>query len=220
MKGNQDFQAVIFDMDGVIVDSEPRHERAFLEVARELGFAETHGVNWADYVGRSDHLLWLDFIARHKPVQSFEQLTRMKTERVIEIIRNEKPIFPGLVELLGKLASVCKLGLASGSERPVVEAVLSLDDLRRCFLITVTGAEVKHGKPAPDIFLRAAELLEVTPADCWVIEDSKPGVAAGLAAGMRVIAITNTHPAHELRQATHTVSSYAEIQRLLLSKPV
>lgn len=216
MKGNKDYQAVIFDMDGVIVDSEPRHERAFLEVAHELGFGETHGVNWADYVGRSDHLLWQDFVARHKPAQSMEALMKLKRDRVVEILRREEPVFPGLVELVEKLARVGKLAVASGSERPVVEAVLSLQNLRSFFPVTVTAWEIRNGKPAPDIFLRAAELLGVVPADCWVIEDSKPGVAAALAAGMRVIAITNSHPADELRQATQVVSSYAEIQRLLL----
>ena len=213
---SQDFSAVIFDMDGVIVDSEPRHERAFLDVVHELGYGNTHGVQWADWVGRSDHELWADFVAKHKPAESLEQLLKMKRDRVVEIIRREQPVFAGLAELVGRLSRVCKLGLASGSERPVVEAVLSLQDLRRFFSATVTGSDIKRGKPAPDIFLRAAELLDVAPAHCWVIEDSKPGVAAGLAAGMRVIAITNTHPAHELRQATQVVSSYSDIERFLL----
>ena len=203
-------------MDGVIVDSEPRHERAFLEVVHQIGYGATHGVRWADWVGRSDHELWLDFVARHRPAQSLEQLLKLKRDRVLEIIRREEPIFAGLAGLVENLSRVCKLGLASGSERPVVEAVLSLQDLRRFFSATVTGSDIKRGKPAPDIFLRTAELLSVAPGDCWVIEDSKPGVAAGLAAGMRVIAITNTHPAHELRPATRVVADYAEIERCLL----
>jgi beta-phosphoglucomutase-like phosphatase (HAD superfamily) len=82
----------------------------------------------------------------------------------------------------------------------------------------VSGADIQRGKPAPDIFLRAAELLKVAPQSCCVVEDSKPGVAAGLAAGMRVIAITNTHPAKELRHATHVVGTYQEIERLLLER--
>ena len=215
-KSDRDFKAVIFDMDGVIVDSEPRHERAFLEVVHETGYGATHGVRWADWVGRSDHELWLDVVARLRPAQSLEQLLKMKRDRVLEIIRREEPIFAGLAELVENLSHVCKLGLASGSERPVVEAVLSLQDLRRFFSATVTASDIKRGKPAPDIFLRAAELLSVAPGDCWVIEDSKPGVAAGLAAGMRVIAITNTHPAQELRPATRVVADYAEIERFLL----
>ncbi|MBI3853261.1 MAG: HAD family phosphatase [Verrucomicrobia bacterium] len=217
-KSDNDFRAVIFDMDGVVVDSEPRHERAFLEVVRELGYGQTHGVRWADWVGRSDHELWVDFVARHKPAQSLEQLLKLKRDRVLEIIRREEPIFAGLAELVEKLSRVCKLGLASGSERPVVEAVLSLQDLRRFFSATVTASEVKRGKPRPEIFLRTAGLLGVAPADCWVIEDSKPGVIAALAANMRVIAITNTHPAEELRQATLVVQTYAKIERLLLRK--
>jgi beta-phosphoglucomutase-like phosphatase (HAD superfamily) len=82
----------------------------------------------------------------------------------------------------------------------------------------VSGSDIQRGKPAPDIFLRAAELLKVAPQSCCVVEDSKPGVAAGLAAGMRVIAITNTHPAKELQHATHVVGTYQEIERLLLER--
>ena len=209
-------QAVIFDMDGVIVDSEPRHERAFLEVVREIGYGDNHGFKFADFIGRTDQDLWAAFVARHRPAQTLDQLLAMKRERMLEIIRDERPLFGELPGLVAKLALSYRLAIASGSERPVIEAVLALERLRRFFPVVVSGAEVKRGKPAPDIFLRAAELLEVAPAQCWVIEDSKPGVAAGLAAGMRVIAITNTHPASELTQANKVVTSYAEIGRLLL----
>lgn len=203
-------------MDGVIVDSEPRHERAFLEVANAIGYGETHGVSWADYVGRSDRELWVDFVAKHKPPQSLEQLLKMKRDRVLEILQRDQPVFAGLTGLVEKLSRVCRLGLASGSERAVVEAVLSLRDLRRHFSATVSVSEVRRGKPAPEIFLRTAELLGVAPAECWVIEDSKPGVTAALAAEMRVIAITNTHPADELQRATVVVENYQEIEQLLL----
>jgi len=109
------------------------------------------------------------------------------------------------------------MALASGSERVIVEEVLRLGNLGRFFAAVVTDTEVPRGKPAPDIFLRAAQLLGVAPESCCVIEDSMPGVAAGLAAGMQVIAITNTHPAEQLRTATHVVRSYEEIGRLLIS---
>ena len=106
--------------------------------------------------------------------------------------------------------------LASGSERQIVEEVLALEGLRRFFVVTVTASDVKRGKPAPDIFLHAAELLGVKPNACCVIEDSKPGIAAAIAAGMRVIAITNTHPAEELAHATCVVSTYEQIEHLLM----
>lgn len=202
-------------MDGVIVDSEPRHEQAFLEVMRALGYGETHGLRFADYLGRTDQELWIDFITKHQPKQTLPELLAMKRERTMEILRREQPLFKGLPELLENLFPRYRLGLASGSERLVVEVVLALKNLRKYFSAAVTAADVPRGKPAPDIFLRAAELLVVPPADCWVIEDSKPGIAAGLAAGMRVIAITNTHPADELRHASYVVSTYSEIEALL-----
>jgi HAD superfamily hydrolase (TIGR01509 family) len=143
------------------------------------------------------------------------ELLALKRERVCEIIRREQPLFDGLTELVQSLAARCSLAVASGSERLVVDEVLALQGLKRYFSAIVTAADVARGKPAPNIFLRTAELLRVAPAGCWVIEDSKPGVAAGLAAGMRVIAITNTHPAEELRHATVVISSYTEIAEVL-----
>ncbi len=213
MKGQR---AVIFDMDGVIVDSEPLHEKAFLEVVEALGYGESHGLIYADYVGRPDRDMWEDFIARNNPAQGMEELLSLKHERLAQIIRRDQPVFTGLPELLNKLAGKYALALASGSERCIVEEVLALKGLRSFFPVTVSASEVPRGKPAPDIFLRTAELLGLAPGDCCVIEDSKPGIAAGIAAGMRVIAITNTHPASELSHAERVVSKYEEIERLLL----
>ena len=209
-------QGVIFDMDGVIVDSEPRHERAFLQVVQEIGYEGRHGLRFADYIGRSDRQLWEDFVAKHSPPQSLEELLARKRRATVSILRAEQPFFDGVLELIRELHERYPLALASGSERAVVDAVLELRNLRRLFRAVVTGSDVEHGKPAPDIFLKTAGLLEVEPRGCWVIEDSKPGVAAALAAGMRVIAITNSHPAGELSDATHVVQTFSEIHRLLV----
>jgi HAD superfamily hydrolase (TIGR01509 family) len=209
--------AVIFDMDGVIVDSEPRHERAFLEVVGELGYGDNHGVQFAKYVGRTDREIWVDFVTRHHPAHSLEDLLAMKRARVLDLLRRDQPLFQGLPELVEKLAVRYRLGLASGSEPLVVEEVLRFRELRRFFSVVTTSSEVKHGKPAPDIFLLTARRLGVQPHECWVVEDSRPGVAAGLAAGMRVIAITNTLPAAELAHATKVVRDYEEIGRILLA---
>ena len=217
MDQRRDFKAVIFDMDGVIVDSEPWHERAVLEVIQEIGHGQNHGLRVSDYIGRSDQEVWRDFIARNKPRQTLEELLALKRQRTVEILRREQPIFDGVLELLEQLAARCPLGLASGSERAVVEAVLELRNLRRFFSAVVTGSEIERGKPAPDILLKTAGLLGVDPVTCWVIEDSKPGIAAARAAGMRVIAITSTHEAGELGDATHVARTHEEIGRLLLA---
>ena len=132
-------------------------------------------MRFADYIGRSDQEMWVDFVARHKPPQPVAELLARKRQRMVEIIRREQPVFDGLPELVEKLAARYALALASGSERLVVEEVLKLKRLGRFFSAVVSGSEVKHGKPAPDIFLRAAELLKVAPQACCVVEDSKPG---------------------------------------------
>ena len=209
------FKAVIFDMDGVLVDSESSHEQAYLDVVNALGYGDNHGLRFTDYLGRSDDLLWRDFIALHHPPQTFEELLALKTQRVVEIIRRDQPLFEGVPELVKELAGKYRLALASGSERAIVEEVLAMRGLRRFFSATISGSDIKHGKPDPEIFLRAACLLGVAPADCCVIEDSKPGVAAALAAGMPVIAITNTHPAAQLSHATQVVKTYKEIEQAL-----
>ena len=210
------FSAIIFDMDGVIVDSEPRHERAFRNVFEQIGYGETHGIDFPSYYGRSDHALWVDFIAKHKPTQTIDELSEWKQRRFLEMIREEQPIFEDLPQLVQRLSLVYKLGLASGSYHPTIDAILSLKDLRQYFPVVVSVQDVPHGKPAPDVFLRAAELLRVPPTECCVIEDAAAGVEAARAAKMTVIAITNSLPAEKLTRANHIVSTYKEIDDLLL----
>lgn len=210
------FDAIIFDMDGVIVDSEPLHEQAFREIFHEMGYGETHGVHFPDYYGRSDLALWQDFVARHRPPQPLEELCDWKQRHFLQILRQAQPVFEGLPELVAKLAARYPLGLASGSLHPVIDEVLGMRGLRQFFPVVVSVQDVAHGKPAPDVFLRAAELLRVPPDRCCVIEDSAAGVQAALAARMTAIAITNSLPAQKLRHAHHVVNNYDEIQRLLL----
>ena len=94
------FQAIIFDMDGVIVDSEPLHERAFREVLEEIGYGRSHGIDFPAYYGMSDLVVWRDFMARHRPPQSLEELLARKEEKFTALLQREEPIFDGLPELL------------------------------------------------------------------------------------------------------------------------
>ena len=203
-------------MDGVIVDSEPLHERAFLETFDALGYAQTHGIHFADYLGRSDRAVWEAFIAKHRPAQTFDELTDLKESRLVEMLHQLKPLYPPVPDLITQLASRYPMAVASGSVHRVIDAVLELGDLRRFFGAVVSSQDVTHGKPAPDIFLRAAKLLDVPPESCCVIEDTIAGVTAARAAGMHVIAITNTYPATALHQASQIVDSYEPIASQLL----
>jgi len=209
------FEAVIFDMDGVIVDSEPRHERAFRDVFESIGYADNHGIHFPDYYGKSDQLVWRDFVERHHPPHTHGELMSRREERFIEIVVEDEPIFEGIPALVASLIGRMKLAVASGSRHAIISAVLGMKDLRRHFPVVVSSEDVPRGKPKPDIFLRAAELLEVEPARCVVIEDSVAGVEAGLAAGMDVIAITNSFERSRLDRASVVVDSFQEIQALL-----
>lgn len=213
------FHAIIFDLDGVIVDSEPLHERAFLEEFAALGYADRHGLHFPDYYGRSDEAVWVDFLRRHGQVEPLPALIERKRSRFLKILAEQQPLFAGLPELVEQLAARYPLAVASGSPHAVIEGALSLRSLRRHFRATVSVADVGREKPAPDVFLRAAELLGVPPQQCCVIEDSAAGVQAALAARMKVIAITNSLPATRLQHATWTVRGYGEIADLLLSHP-
>lgn len=210
------FDAVIFDMDGVIVNSEPLHEDAFLETFEELGYGHNHGIVFEQYLGRSDRAVWNAFIEAHTPKQTIEELTDLKEGRLVQVLRETEPLFPNVPQLIEKLAARYPLAVASGSVHRVITEVLNLQNLRRFFGPVVSAQDVARGKPDPDIFLRTAELLKKDPATCCVIEDTIAGVEAAIAAGMKVIAITNTYPAERLHRADRVVSSYSEIERLLL----
>jgi beta-phosphoglucomutase-like phosphatase (HAD superfamily) len=208
--------AVIFDLDGVIVDSEPLHEQAFRDIFEEMGYRETHAVDFADYYGRSDEALWRDFIARHRPPQPFAELVDRKRRRFIELLKADQPVFDGLPELVEKLARHYPLAIASGSPHPVIDEVLAMRGLHRFFPITVSVTDVPNPKPAPDVFLRAAERLGVAAGACCVIEDSAHGVTAARAGGMRVIAITHSLAPEALAHAHCVVDTFEEIERWLL----
>lgn len=210
-------RAILFDMDGVIVDSEPLHEAAFREVFAEMGFeGETHGIEFPRYYGKSDRALWLDFMEMHRPAQSLEALLAWKEGRFLEILRERQPLFGAIPPLIATLAERYALAVASGSNHAVIDEVLSMRGLRRHFGAVVSVEDVPRPKPFPDVFLRAAELLGVPAGACVVIEDSAAGVEAARAAGMRVVAITNSLPAEKLAQAHRVARSYEEFASLVL----
>lgn len=209
------FSAIIFDMDGVIVDSEPLHVRAFMDIFRELGYEHNHGIDFPAYLGKSDESLWIDFVDMHQTEKTLRELQDWKQSHLISILHEEKPIFPGIPQLIEQLATHVPLAVASGSLHPVIETVLEIGKLRPRFQHVVSISDVGKTKPAPDVFLRAAELMAIDPAEICVIEDSNAGIQGALNAGMQVIAITNSLPRNQLAAATVVVDNYEELAQLL-----
>jgi HAD superfamily hydrolase (TIGR01509 family) len=189
--------AVIFDMDGVLVDSEPLHLRATQAALGTRGPSYTERDNQSFFGATDADLLRLLRIIFNLP-DTTAALVEAKTAHLITMIRTEGLLRPGVpvVPLTLRQAGL-PLALATASRRPVIQAVLERVGLDRAFGAVVSGDEVARGKPAPDGFLMAARRLAVEPEQCLVVEDSRNGVLAAKAAGMLVAAVPCPATSHE-----------------------
>jgi HAD superfamily hydrolase (TIGR01509 family) len=206
-------QAVIFDLDGVLVDSEKRWNGAKEALVRETGG------RWLDEAPRRMMGMsspeWSIYLRDDLAVpMDAEEINREVVRRMEEGYRDELPLLPGATEAVRALAARWPLGLASSANRPVIDLVLELAGFGDAFQVTVSSEEVERGKPAPDVYLAAARGLGVEPGSCVAIEDSSSGLRAAVAAGMAVIAVPNPHypPAPEaLELASASVATVGEV---------
>lgn len=192
---------VIFDMDGVLVMSEDAHWESWRRVGEARGVTITHGVFLSCFGRVNPDCVRIMFGEGTPPAEAL-RIADEKERSFREIIRAEVPLAGGVVELLEELTGAGAL-LAIGSSAPPenVDLVLDAAGLRRYFAATVDGTQVRRGKPAPDVFLRGAELLGLGPGACAVVEDAPAGIAAARAAGMTAIAVTTTNTEEALREA-------------------
>jgi len=183
-------EAVIFDLDGVLVDSEHVWDDVREQLARERG-GRWHERAQADMMGMSStecSRYMHDVIGL--PEQP-EEINDEVVQRMLVRYAEELPLVEGGVNAVRRLAADFRLGLASSSNRPLIDAVLDGAGIAELFEAAVSSEEVAHGKPAPDVYLEAARRLVVAPERCVAIEDSGNGIRSAHAAGMRVIAIPN-----------------------------
>jgi HAD superfamily hydrolase (TIGR01509 family) len=206
-------EAVIFDLDGVLLDSEQVWDEAREQLAKERG-GRWHENAQRDMMGMSS-LEWSrymhDVIGLPEPP---EEISREVVERMAKLYREHLPVIPGAREAVERLAAGWPLGLASSSNRELIDLALELLGVKHLFKATVSSEEVARGKPAPDVYLEAARRLGVDPTHAAAIEDSENGIRAAKAAGMRVIAIPNPHfpPAEDaLTQADVLLRSLDEL---------
>jgi HAD superfamily hydrolase (TIGR01509 family) len=183
-------EAVVFDLDGVLVDSEHVWDEVREQLARERG-GRWHERAQADMMGMSSHE-WSAYMhdvigLADVPAEISAEVVRRMEERYA----HELPLIDGAVGAVRRLHGAYRLGLASSSNRPLIDAVLASAGLSSLFEATVSSEEVPRGKPAPDVFLEAARRLGVAPERVAAIEDSANGLRAAHAAGMRTIAIPN-----------------------------
>jgi HAD superfamily hydrolase (TIGR01509 family) len=183
-------QAVVFDLDGVLLQSEEVWDSVRERYVRERGGRYDEEVQRA-MMGMSAPE-WSRYLHDDAGVpEQPEAISRDVVELMLEAYRRELPLLPGAAEAVRRTAEQFPLALASSSNREVFEAALALAGLAECFEATVSSEEVERGKPAPDVYLEAARRLGSAPECCTAVEDSHAGIRAAKSAGMRVVAIPN-----------------------------
>jgi HAD superfamily hydrolase (TIGR01509 family) len=210
------FSAIIFDMDGVIVDSEPLHQKAFEALFGELGKKHDHGIVFREYYGRSDGALLRDFIDKHKLPHELEDLSARKLKYFLGYLRERRPVFQELHVLVPELAQRYKLAVATSSSHHVADVVMEISGLGPHFHLIVAREDVRFPKPDPEIYFTTARKLGVRPSTCCVIEDSPHGIQAAKMAGMTCIGLTTSLPPEQLSRADHIARNYEDVRKLLL----
>ena len=213
--------AVIFDFDGIIVDTEPLHYQAFQEILIPMGI----GYSWEDYL-----LYYIGYDDRDAFRKTFLSTGRILANGELDALIEEKGAlfqriiasgvkpYPGVVELLHSIAGNLPLGLCSGALPSDVEPILENLGLADTFDIMVTAADVQASKPDPESYALAVTRLisafpvkGITPGNCLAIEDTPAGIASARGAGLKVMAVTNSYPEEELAGADRIVASLADI---------
>jgi HAD superfamily hydrolase (TIGR01509 family) len=222
-------RALIFDFNGIIVDDEPIHFELFKQVLAEEGIKLTEADYYARYLGFDDRGAFTAAYREHGRSLDEKLLARLIDRKAIYYqseIRSKVRIFPGVEKLVTTLVSVLPLAVASGALRQEIETILSAAGLLKHFAVIISAEDVDHGKPEPEIFLKALARLNaqvedgdpIDAADCLVIEDSKEGIRGARRAGMKCLAVSNSHPTELLQEANAVVRSLEEVDLALLEK--
>ncbi len=205
--------AAIFDWDGVVIDSSRQHELSWERLARETG-RSLPADHFKRGFGMKNETIIPELLGWTRDEAEVRRLSLRKEELYRQIMREEGiTALPGVREFLGALrrAGVPRV-IGSSTHRLNIECVLDLLGMNGLFDFIVSAEDVSRGKPAPDVFLCAAEKIGVAPARCVVFEDAPVGIAAARAAGMKVVGVAGTHPRDTLREADRVVGRLDEIK--------
>jgi HAD superfamily hydrolase (TIGR01509 family) len=206
-------EAVVFDLDGLLLDTEQVWDEVRETLVRERG-GRWHDRAQADMMGMSSKE-WSRYLHDELGLAGPpEELNRIVVERMEERYRRALPVIDGAIPAVRRLAERWPLGLASSSNRPLIDLALDLMGVAESFRATVSSEEVDRGKPAPDVYLEAARRLGVRPENAVAVEDSASGIRSAKAAGIGVVAIPNAHfppPEDVLELADVRLDSLAEL---------
>lgn len=221
-------RAIIFDFNGVLVNDEPIHLNMFRKVLEEDGIPLDEKEYYARYLGMDDRSCFravYELHGRKLDNSSLADKIRRKAVYYREALEEGIPIFPAVLELIPQLSSHFPLAIASGALRSEIERILERIGLRNSFQVIVSAEDVNEGKPNPEIFVKTLQLLNrgkakasIQPSECLVVEDSKEGILAAHRAGIKCLAVANSHPAEELTEAEAVVKGLDEVSISFLEK--
>lgn len=216
----QGITAGVFDMDGVLLDSEPLHHAAVNEVLEEDGRVPLSTDEFARYLGTTDEYTWEDLVVRRHLEAPIAHYRERFDTRIVEQYRQHSTVSPGVRELLVALRAYdLPLAVASSARTHWVETSLNALGIRDFFTVVVSGEMVQRGKPDPEIFLAAARALDAHPENCFAVEDSPKGVLAARAAGMLTIAVETPYTRDYPLQGSHLrISSLDEFDLSILER--
>jgi beta-phosphoglucomutase len=199
-RGSGAFAGVIFDVDGVLLDSAEFHRRAWYVLAEELAAPMCDGFFWETF-GQTNTTILRRLLGRELDARENGRLSERKEELFRDEARGRVSFFPGVAKMLATLQAVgLRLALGTSTPRSNVEFYYRELDLTRFFPVYVCMDDIRRGKPDPEVFLRAAERLGLPPARCVVVEDAFAGIAAARAGGMKCVAVATTNSAEALRR--------------------
>lgn len=205
-------KAIIFDMDGVIIDDENIHQEAWRILCKRKGISLKQSDFKNNINGKTSKDILTHLFKKELDAEEFEMTSLEKINITIELLKNRMEPTQGLHEILESIyEKKIPMAIATSSRNKFVAFVLDQLNIRKYFKIIATAHDVKIGKPNPEIYLKTAERLQVNPRNCVVFEDSLSGIKSAKAAGMRVIGIATTHPREELNSADLAVKSFNEI---------
>jgi HAD superfamily hydrolase (TIGR01509 family) len=214
-------RAIVFDFDGVLADTEPLHLAAYQEVFSDLGVTLTRDDYYENFLGYDDEGVIALIGERHEwPLDpgKVSTLIARKTEAFEAIVGTRDVLYPGAADAVRRLASSFPLGIASGALRSDIELILKGSGLEGLFRFLVSAEDTPESTPAPDPYLRAAELHGMPASQCVAIEDSRWGIVSAKTAGMKCVGITNTYPADELTNADMVINSLDEFTAELIGQ--
>lgn len=205
-------KGVIFDLDGVLIDTGQFHRQSWYDLAGEEDFEMSDELFYSTF-GMQNYQIIPLLVRRDLTVEDIERMSEWKERRYRELISGKLTLQEGARGLIDELKSNGFL-LAIGTSAPQANLAFMLEHtgVDDCFDAYVTGEEVSNSKPAPDTFLKAAEKLSLTPGRCLVVEDAVQGVQAGKKAGMKVVAVCTTRGREDLEEADLIVESLGELK--------